>query len=106
MRRKNVFRNRNVYMTKNGLEVNSDNKPANFCAGCPGSESHCQFSQSGCCGFYLQGLANLGENKKILNTVFIIRACCMNVKKLTVFPHKLCVSYRVKFGIKNYYLPN
>jgi hypothetical protein len=47
MRRKDVFRNRNVYMTKNGLEVSSDNKAANFCAGRPGSESHCQFSQSG-----------------------------------------------------------
>jgi len=57
-------------MTKNGLEVNSDNNAANFCAGRPRSESHCQFSQSGFffCGFYRQGPANLGENKKSLNT--------------------------------------
>jgi len=33
-------------MTKSGLEVNSDNKVANFCAGRPGSKSHCQFCQS------------------------------------------------------------
>lgn len=25
------------------------------------------------CGFYRQGVANLGENKKILNTVFAVR---------------------------------
>ena len=57
-----MFRNINVYMTKNGLEVKSDNKAANFCAGRPGSESHCQFSQSDYRGFYHQGPANVGEN--------------------------------------------
>jgi len=39
-------------MTRNGVEVNSHNKAANFCAGRPGSESHCQFSQSAVLFFF------------------------------------------------------
>ena len=63
MRRKNVFRNRNIY-DKNELEVNSDNKAANFCEGRHSFESHRQFSVRIFVVIYHKDPSNLSEDKR------------------------------------------